>query len=102
MTLRSQERMFRISRSRGDDGRLSNGSWHPDARTNPGLRLRYLCIEAREELPMERLTGYLKPETFTAVMRALVSIDYDTPNWCEKCHLAGHDGCCRCEIASNN
>lgn len=93
----SSSKLFRICPSR-DKGRLLHGSWHPDAETDPEFRVRYVCIMTRDG---DRLAGYLSPENFTAVMRALVSSDYDTPNWCEKCHLAGHDGCCRCEIACN-
>lgn len=93
----SQPIRWRISR----DGELKGGTrlhgqWHPDPDVVPA---RYLHIERIGGI--DRLSGYLSPEVFTHVMRALVSIDYDTPNWCEKCHLAGHDGYCRCEIACN-
>lgn len=96
----SNGKPFRICRSRGHDGRLLNGSWYSGAVTDPPRPARYVCIESRSD-DRDRLTGYVSPEAFTAVMRALVSVDYDTPNWCEKCHLAGIDGYCRCAVAAN-
>jgi len=96
---RSQERMFRIDPTQDDKtGERLHGSWHDDAQTNPNLKLRYLNLVHTSGIG--GLHGHVPPAAFTAVMRALVSADYDTPNWCEKCHLAGH-GCCRCEIACN-
>lgn len=85
--------MFRIY---AVDGKAPHhGKWHPE----PALKSRYLDLEHREG--GGGLRGFVSPEAFTAVMRALVSAEYDTPNWCEKCHLAGHDSYCRCEIACN-
>jgi hypothetical protein len=86
---------FRIMRMRGSDGKLLHGRQHPDPTVPPA---RYLHIERVDGIDV--LSGYLAPDTFTHVMRALVSIEYGTPNWCEKCHIAGHSYC-RCEIASN-
>jgi hypothetical protein len=87
---------FRISKTCGRDGKPLHGHWHPDPEVQPA---RYLHIERVDGI--DCLSGFLSPDAFTHVMRALVSSEYDTPNWCEKCHLAGHDGCCRCEIACN-
>jgi hypothetical protein len=88
------EKMFRIYTD-ATGNVPAHGRWHPDR----ALNLRYLDIQHRSG--MGHLLGHIPPEAFTAVMRALVSADYDTPNWCEKCHLDGNDGCCRCEIACN-
>lgn len=88
---------FRISDTRELGAtRLLHGQWHPDH----AFKLRYLCLKSRGD-GCGNLGGFVTPEEFRAVMQTLVSADYDTPNWCEKCHLAGHDGCCRCEIACN-
>jgi hypothetical protein len=88
------KRPFRIYKSM--DGTVPHhGKWHPEKE----MRLRYLDLQSRSGVGS--LTGHVNPEEFTAVMRALVSSDYDSPNWCEKCHLAGNDGCCRCDPACN-
>lgn len=87
---------FRVSSDGETAGRRLHGQWHPNPECLPA---RYLHIERIDGI--DRLSGYLSPDAFTHVMRSLVSSDYGTPNWCEKCHLAGQDGCCHCEIACN-
>lgn len=90
----AEQKIFRIAKCVLDGTVKYHGKWHPE--TEP--KTRYIDLEHRSGIGS--ISGYVTPEAFTAIMRALVSASYDTPNWCEKCHLAGH-GYCRCEIACN-
>lgn len=91
----SPARVFCICKDALTGKPAHHGKWHPD----PSIKMRYLDIWGG--VSTGGISGYVSPEAFIALMRALVSAEYDTPNWCEKCHLAGNGGCCRCEIACN-